>query len=582
MVMRSLVALLAVAASATAQDALPTKSGLAWNRYRDYDKLLDAVRLIAARSPGLVRIQEIGTSALGRPMIVAIVNNPATGADTTKPAMWIDGNVHGNEIQAGEVVGYTLDTLCNGYGRVDAITELVDRCAFYLLPSVNPDGRDEWFSKPHSAHSNRTGLQPFDNDRDGQRDEDGADDLDGDGSIGLMWRKDPDGSHRRDPRDPRRFVPVSREPRADGTVERGDWSYAGEEGIDNDGDGRINEDGPGGYDMNRNWPSDWQPDHVQRGAGPWPLSYPETKCIATFILAHPNIAAVQSYHNAGGMILRGPGAAYNEGAYPPADRATYDAIAAAGAEMLPFYRPMEIYKDLYTVHGGFVNWTAEGLGIVSFTNELWSDQRIAQNGREPDEDQMWRWRDRVLFGQVFTDWTEMQHPTHGTVLVGGPNKWSSRSTPHFMLEEECHRNFAFTTFHAGQMPLLRAGGSRVRSLGAGVWEVTVEFCNDRRIPTRTARAADRTIGTPDLVTVSLSDADGSVAAGGPTDGLAAPMFEPVRAEPSRVRAQRGVAGLGSSCFRFLIRAREGSSATFRYAGDTFVARELTVTFAATP
>jgi hypothetical protein len=184
--------------------------------------------------------------------------------------MWIDGNIHGNEVQAGEVVGYTLDSLCNAHGRVPELTELIDRSVFYLCPSVNPDGRDEWFSKAHTPHSNRTGLQPFDNDRDGESDEDGPDDLDGDGSIGQMWRKDPSGTHRRDPRDSRRFIPVSREPRPDGTVERGEWSYGGEEGIDNDGDGRVNEDGQGGYDMKRNWPSDWQPDHVQRGAGGGP------------------------------------------------------------------------------------------------------------------------------------------------------------------------------------------------------------------------------------------------------------------------------------------------------------------------
>jgi len=38
---------------------------------------------------------------------------------------------------------------------------------------------------------------------------------------------------------------------------KGDWILLGEEGIDNDGDGRINEDDPGGYDMNRAWPSSW-------------------------------------------------------------------------------------------------------------------------------------------------------------------------------------------------------------------------------------------------------------------------------------------------------------------------------------
>ena len=56
----------------------------------------------------MVRIETIGKSIQGRDLVVAVVNSPKTGPDTTKPAMWIDGNVHGNEVQAAEVVLYTL------------------------------------------------------------------------------------------------------------------------------------------------------------------------------------------------------------------------------------------------------------------------------------------------------------------------------------------------------------------------------------------------------------------------------------------------------------------------------------------
>jgi hypothetical protein len=31
------------------------------------------------------------------------------------------------------------------------------------------------------------------------------------------------------------------------------------EGIDNDGDGKFNEDGVGGLDLNRNYPENWRP-----------------------------------------------------------------------------------------------------------------------------------------------------------------------------------------------------------------------------------------------------------------------------------------------------------------------------------
>jgi hypothetical protein len=513
---------------------------IAWNRFYDEDEVRDLVARLVAAYPKLLSVETIGTSSQGRPLIVVTLNNPATGPASTKPAMWIDGNVHGNEVQATETVLYSIDRLCRAHGSNPRLTALVDRCAFHFMPSMNPDGRAAWFREVSSPHSSRTGQAPWDDDDDGLVDEDPPNDLDGDGSIGSMWRRDPNGTHRRSARDPRIMERVPREPRPDGTVERGEWSFVGQEGIDDDGDGRINEDGYGTYDMNRSWPSDWHPDHVQRGAGPVPLHWPETRAVAEWLLAHPNVAAAQSYHNTGAMILRGPGAPYREDDYPDQDRAVYDAIATAGVEMLPFYRKLVIHSDLYTVHGGFVNWLAEGLGIVAFTNELWTDKRILQDGRSPDEAGRMRWIDRVLFGENFTDWTEIEHP-------------------------EYHRNFAFTMYHADQMPLLRVAHAEAVKVGSDLWQVTVEVANDRRIPTRTARAAQRKIGMPD--TASLSGAGVSVVAAGPMANRLATTFDAVNHRPEVLRVESGIPGLGERAFRYIVRATPGSTATFTYAAE---------------
>src|SRR5262249_12881352 len=162
------------------------------------------------------------------------------------------------------------------------------RVTLYILPSQNPDGRDWWFHGPNSAHSARSGMMPYDDDRDGVADEDPPNDLDGDGSITEMRKKvEKGGTHVQDPDDQRLMRPA----RPD---EVGTYVLLGSEGIDDDGDGLINEDGPGGYDMNRNWPADWRPNSVQFGAGDYPLSFPECRVIADFILAHKNIAALQS------------------------------------------------------------------------------------------------------------------------------------------------------------------------------------------------------------------------------------------------------------------------------------------------
>ena len=560
-------------ATALAQQQLDAKTDLDFNRFYDFEELEEAMRSLAEAHPELTTLVSLGKSVEGREMWMLTINNPETGKDTSKPGMWIDGNVHGNEVQASETVLYTAWYLLEGYDEVPAIRELVDNNVFYLAPSVNPDGRAGWFRDAHSPHSNRTGLKPTDNDQDGLLDEDGPDDLNGDGHIGRMWRRDPNGTHKRNERDPRIFERVEPVPGPDGKIMRGDWSMAGTEGIDNDGDGRINEDGQGGYDMNRNWPTDWKPTFVQRGAGDYPFSYPETRAVGDFIRAHPNIAAGQSYHNAGGMILRGPGTAKRESEYPREDRAVYEAIGEAGVEMLPHYRLLVIHADLYPVHGGFVNWLAEGLGIVSYTNELWTDKRMLQNGQSLDEEGQLRWHDHMLFGQAYTDWTEVEHPRYGTVLVGGPTKFFGRTPPPFLLEEEAHRNFAFTMFHAQEMPRLRANDVVVQDLGDNLWQVDLEIANDRLIPTRTRRAADRGIGRPDILLFDPADGTELLAAGTTRNRFERTM-QPQEHRPDRLILERGVPSRGITTVRYILRSPESPSGTFTYMAEK--ASDLTI------
>lgn len=551
------VMLVCASAGAWGQDASRVPSP-AWNRYYTHGETNDLMRRIAAARPDLVELVTIGRSIQGREMLVAIVTNKQTGSDTDKPGMWIDGNVHGNEIQASEVVLYTLWKLAASHGENERLTELVDRASFYLLPVVNPDGREHWFAEANTPHSSRHNQRPYDNDRDGLVDEDGYDDIDGDGHITQMWKADPNGDWVRSQTDPRVFVRVR-----DG--EKGSWRYVGQEGIDNDGDGAINEDGPFTDDMNRNWPSDWQPTHIQFGAGEHPLSSPETLAIAEFMLSKPNLMTGQSYHNTGGMILRGPGQASRAGYYPPADRRVYDELGRIGEEILPHYEYMVLFSDLYPVHGGFVNWMAEGLGMYAFTNELWSNDKYFQReSDEPMSDRMWTFRDHVAFGEMFTDYTEHEHPQLGTVLIGGPNKWSSRNTPTFMLEEECHRNFAFTMLHAGAMAEPEFGRVEVERLGDRLWSVTAEVRNERLMPTRSALQGEKRIGRDDLLTCEVDG--GRVVASGELRSWEDPWMDAVRHEPGRVALREGVGGRSGRIFRFIVESG-GGEARLRYDAE---------------
>jgi len=557
------------------------KVEIPWNRFYDYPELLAHFDRVEAAFPALVRHEVIGQSVESRELRVYTLNASRTGKDAEKPAMWIDGNVHGNEVQGGEAALYALWYLCENYGSNPEITKLVDNCAFYVLPAQNPDGRAHWFERAHNASSSRTGVMPTDEDDDGLADEDPADDLDGDGQITQMRKRVPGaGTHRQDPDDPRILVPVP--PNDEGR--KGDWILLGEEGIDNDGDGRINEDDPGGYDMNRAWPSSWMPEYVQYGAGPYPLYWPETRAIAAFVAAHTNIAATQSFHNSGGMILRGPG---NEsfGNYPAEDVRVYDELGANGERMLPFYKYMVIWKDLYTVFGGFVNWTYEGLGIVSFTNELWNDDQYFQDARAEDSagknwfgssgDKQRHWfDDKLLMSAGFVPWHAFEHPLYGAIEIGGYRKDVGRVPPTFMIEEMLHRNALFCIEHARAMPLVSIEEPVVTELGDGVKAVDVIVRNQHLIPTRTALAAKAKIGAPDVFTITGNGLE--VLAG----GFRTDRFRPERItlqehDPARLVREQGVGSRADLRVRWLVRGK-ADTATVVWTGEKAKAASLVV------
>jgi len=572
------IALAMLSAAPIAQSVREPKVDIAWNRFYDYDGIVDLCRQLAASRPDLCTLEFIGPSWEGRPMPLLTIQNPTTGPEWTKSAMWVDGNVHGNEVQGAEAAVYLAWTLLERYDELPTITELVDERVFYILPMVNPDGRQFWFTDPNTPHSSRSGKRPLDNDHDGVADEDGQDDLDGDGEL-LMMRKRVEpgtGDYRLDPSDPRQMQRVPQDKR----IEWGaDYVLLGGEGYDNDGDGRINEDGPGGYDMNRNWPSDWQPVYIQYGAGDFPFSYPETAAIGKFLLEHRNVAAVQSFHNTGGMILRGPGTESRSNMYPSSDVRTYDAIANDGERILPFYKSMVLWKDLYDVHGGFVNWAAEGLGVISFTNELWNSSQYysegADNAPEFDDDVGYTekrliFAEHVMFGETWVPWHEVEHPDYGTIEVGGFRKMTGRTPPAFMIEEMLHRNAAFCIYHASEMPKLSLGNLEVADGPGAAKIVTVEIRNERWIPTRTGIAAARDIGRPDIVTIEGEDL--TVVAGGTgADRFDLTGFRAVENEPGRLLLDGGVPGHGSVRLRWIV---HGSGA-FRVHLDTEKAGSLT-------
>lgn len=467
-----------------------------WNRYHDYTAATRLLQALAKAFPDRTRLVSLGPSYGNRQMWVLAITNFKTGSDMDRPAMWIDGGIHANEIQASEVVLYTAWYLLEMYDSVPRVRDLVDNRTFYLMPMMSPDSRDAHLYEANTTHSPRSGQRPIGDARDGAVRDEPRDDLDNDGSLTQMRIRDPNGRFKPDPNFPERLVRAAPD-------ERGSYTLLGEEEFDRSGAGKIYRVRNSYYDPNRDWPWHWEPNYVQPGAYRYPLSIPENRLVADFITDHRNIATGQSYHNAGGMILRGPGVKGDR--YEPGDVARFDVMGKRGERILPGYRYMNVADDLYECYGCELDWLYMMRGVMAFTNELlppsdFYHQKV-EGGYFAAEAQLHEFNRDLLLGGGFVPWHEVNHPLYGKIEVGGFKKNWVRQPPSFMLEEECHRNMAFSLYQADQMPLVKVQSIGEKALEGPLTEVTAVIANERMLPTRTDIDIAHDLTPPDLVTL---------------------------------------------------------------------------------
>ena len=497
---------------------------LTFDSYYSYDMVVDAVKALNKAYPHLSKLDLVGKSEEGRAIYCMTVNNPKTGKELDKPGVYMDANIHGNEIQATEVTLYFLNYILTKYGKNKEVTKLVDKNCIYVIPIVNVDGRYHFFADANTSSSNRGLRRPHDDDNDGLYDEDFPDDLDGDGNICTMRKRDPFGQLKTDPEDSRLMVRVK-------PGEKGEWTLLGQEGIDNDGDGKINEDSEGYVDPNRNWGFDWMPPYVQAGAGDYPFSGTGIKAIAEYVRKRPNICIAWALHNSGGMYLRGP-SSKGLGEYPPQDIATYDYIGKQAERITPGYQYMVSWKDLYTTYGDFVEWMVGCNGAYGYVIELFQSSTETFKSREEEKRakpgteeggnpfmenndvarERLKFSDHLVQGELYKPWKAYKHPTYGNIEIGGWVKFSSRLSAPFMLKDLVHRNAMAMLFAAKHTPEVELDVFDVKNLDKGLYRVRTRLLNKRAIPTMSYYSQKKNLYPKDMLKVSGKNA--KVIAGG--------------------------------------------------------------------
>ncbi len=517
----------------------PRVSGeMDFSHYHTYGEVVAFLKDWEVRYPGIVSLYSVGKSFEGRDIWQMTITNKATGADTDKPAMFLEGNRHSGEVTAAESALYFAWRILSDYGKDPVVTKLVDTKALYVKVKNNPDGSELYLN---TAQMNRSTVRPHDDDGDGLLDEDGGEDLDGDGFLCQMRRKveDGKGDFIIDPQDP-----TGRLMKRAGKG-KGNYEVYFFEGVDSDGDGKYNEDGVGGIDLHRNYPENWRPEPggdrtgrgwTQRGAGAYPLSETETRAVVLFLLEHPNVSIGQTMDTAVPMLLRPPSTSRSEESMFPEDRKLYEHFDREGLKITGYPYAGDVYWTFANIAHAYME-EPEGsekkgsplfghspdfgyfyYGAIWYGDELWSGGRVKDydgDGKITDLESL-RWNDEELGGRYFIAWHPYSHPQLGPVEIGGVNpKFFRQNPPPEKLEEWAVKEAKFNFLLAGSLPHVKivSASAKPARREPGVYEVEAVVTNEGFLPTALEMAKRVKIVRPDAAELKIEGKTAELAAG---------------------------------------------------------------------
>ncbi|HCC70005.1 MAG TPA: hypothetical protein DEQ09_02480 [Bacteroidales bacterium] len=241
---------------------------------------------IKQKAGGNVLIHNLTSSPGGFDLLMMEIGVETGSENVNNPAIMVVGNMDGNRPVATEAALNLAERVISDNSHYNNLT-------WFILPMGNPDAYSRYFDEVVYVDSRN--FLPHNDDLDDQTDEDGFNDLDGNGIITKMRLKSPDGI----------WVPVSPDPRLMRKAEYKDGEKGiykiYDEGIDDDGDGKYNEDGNGGTNINTNFPHLFE--FFKPSSGLYAGSTPEVFELLRFAFDHPEIAMTFSFGNTNFLLV---------------------------------------------------------------------------------------------------------------------------------------------------------------------------------------------------------------------------------------------------------------------------------------
>lgn len=476
-------------------------SAFAQADYSNKQRLAQRVAALAKSYPQYVKTQSLVKTNGGSDIWLMTIGS---GQTDKNPAVAVVGGIDGKHVLGVELaIGFAEELLAGS--QQDSIRQLLETQTFYVFPNMSPDATEQYFA---SLQYERSGnARATDDDRDGARNEDGYEDLNGDGKITQIRVLDPTGNYLTNPDEPRSMI------KADPKKGQIGQYIVYTEGIDNDKDGKFNEDSEGGVHFNKN--STYNYKNFQPGAGEHAVSELENRALFDFLYDAFNVYAVVSFgpHNnlsapeqAGRNTAPPAGQGFRMGGRKLTDWSQRDAnVSSFISEQ---YNRITDTKDAPKTtadNGDFAQWAYYHYGRFSFGTPGWWVPKVnadtTQRGRgagvqargasEASDDPVanyLRWAASMGITNTFADWTTLNHPDFPgkQVEVGGLHPFVLHNPPYHMVGDIVSKHTDFVVALAYQAPIIDVVNVKTEKLDNQLTRVTLQVFNTGQLPTLTA------------------------------------------------------------------------------------------------
>lgn len=468
---------------------LMTTGALAQNQ-QDYSSntvLAQRVKALTQKYPQWIKSRTLTQTAGGKEIWMLTIG---TGKTEEKPAIAVVGGVEGKHLLGVEMaIGFAEKLLAAT--TTDSVKTLLNKQTFYVFPNMSPDATAQYFAKVKAERSGN--ATATDDDRDGKINEDGADDLDGNGKITWMRIANPTGKYRLNPDDERSLLLAD-----PSKGETGKYILLSE-GLDNDKDGDFNEDGEGGVHFNKNSSFNYKP--FVPGAGEYAVSEKENRALFDFLFDAFNVYAVVTFgpvNNLSAPVTFNPG-----GLSKRVITSWYESDVKVNTLVSERYNKITKTKDAPKTHaepGDFSQWGYFHYGRLSFSTPGWwvpkvapdssrREKKLTQN--DPVVDYL-RWAASQGINNTFTPWKAVNHPDFPgqTVEVGGLDPFVLINPPYRLVEGIVAKHTDFLLALAAMAPQLELVNVKTEKVADGLTRITLQVMNTGELPTYT-RIGDR-------------------------------------------------------------------------------------------